>query len=144
MTSFSPSCSVEYSCRVDNNVIVNDDRWNGGTQQWLAAGGNLARYRTMVINHEVGHRLGHIDNETTCAGEGQLAPLMQEQSMHLDGCKVNEYPLTRSCGSAERRLLPVIFCCFLLFPGLTGSSRQFGETRPAVVTGRNTRRNRLG
>ena len=80
-------------CRVDNNVIVNDDRWNGGTQQWLAAGGNLARYRTMVINHEVGHRLGHIDNETTCAGEGQLAPLMQEQSMHLDGCKVNEYPL---------------------------------------------------
>ena len=37
--------------------------------------------------------LGHIDNETTCAGEGQLAPLMQEQSMHLDGCKVNEYPL---------------------------------------------------
>lgn len=93
MTSFSPSCSVEYSCRVDNNVIVNDDRWNGGTQQWLAAGGNLARYRTMVINHEVGHRLGHIDNETTCAGEGQLAPLMQEQSMHLDGCKVNEYPL---------------------------------------------------
>ena len=93
MTSFSPSCSAEYSCRVDNNVIVNDDRWNGGTQQWLAAGGNLARYRTMVINHEVGHRLGHIDNETTCAGEGQLAPLMQEQSMHLDGCKVNEYPL---------------------------------------------------
>ena len=93
MTSFSPSCSVEYSCRVDNNVIVNDDRWNGGTQQWLAAGGNLARYRTMVINHEVGHRLGHIDNETTCAGEGQLAPLMQEQSMHLDGCKANEYPL---------------------------------------------------
>lgn len=93
MTSFSSSCSVEYSCRVDNNVIVNDDRWNGGTQQWLAAGGNLARYRTMVINHEVGHRLGHIDNETTCAGEGQLAPLMQEQSMHLDGCKVNEYPL---------------------------------------------------
>lgn len=41
MTSFSPSCSVEYSCRVDNNVIVNDDRGNGGTQQWLAAGGNL-------------------------------------------------------------------------------------------------------
>lgn len=93
MPSFSPSCSVEYSCRVDQNVIINDDRWKGSVQSWLDAGGNLARYRVMVINHEVGHRLGHIDNETTCAGEGQLAPLMQEQSMHLDGCKVNEYPL---------------------------------------------------
>ena len=93
MTSFSPSCSVEYSCRVDHDVIVNDDRWQGGVASWLAAGGDLARYRTMVINHEVGHWLGHIDNETTCAGAGQLAPLMQEQSMHLDGCAVNEYPL---------------------------------------------------
>ena len=93
MPSFSPSCSVEYSCRVDQNVIINDDRWKGAVRSWLDAGGDLARYRVMVINHEVGHRLGHIDNETTCAGEGQLAPLMQEQSMHLDGCKVNEYPL---------------------------------------------------
>ena len=93
MTSFSPSCSVEYSCRVGDDVIVNDDRWRDGTESWLSAGGDLARYRTMVINHEVGHRLGHVDNETTCAGAGQPAPLMQEQSMHLDGCAVNEYPL---------------------------------------------------
>ena len=47
----------------------------------------------MVINHEVGHRLGHIDNEMTCAGAGQAAPLMQEQSIFLDGCAINEYPL---------------------------------------------------
>lgn len=93
MTSFSTSCSVEYSCRVGSSVIINDDRWKGSVAQWLGAGGDLARYRTMVINHEVGHRLGHMDNETTCAGEGQLAPLMQEQSIYLDGCKVNEYPL---------------------------------------------------
>ncbi|WP_244609352.1 DUF3152 domain-containing protein [Bifidobacterium moukalabense] len=93
MTTFSPDCSTEYSCRVDENVIINDDRWNGGTNDWLSAGGDMARYRVMVINHEVGHRLGHTDNETTCAGAGQLAPLMQEQSMHLDGCATNEYPL---------------------------------------------------
>ena len=93
MTTFSSGCSTEYSCRVGENVIINDDRWNGGTDAWLSAGGNMARYRVMVINHEVGHRLGHTDNETPCAGAGQSAPLMQEQSMHLDGCTTNEYPL---------------------------------------------------
>lgn len=93
MTTFSSGCSTEYSCRVGENVIINDDRWNGGTDAWLSAGGNMARYRVMVINHEVGHRLGHTDNETPCAGAGQSAPLMQEQSMHLDGCTTNEHPL---------------------------------------------------
>ncbi len=93
MQTFDSGCSAEYSCRVGDNVIINLDRWNGGIGNWMEAGGNLARYRTMVINHEVGHALGHIDNETTCAGAGKPAPLMQEQSMHLDGCTVNEWPL---------------------------------------------------
>ena len=93
MPTFDSGCSTEYSCRVDGNVIINLDRWNNGIGDWMKAGGDLARYRTMVINHEVGHALGHNDNENTCAGAGQSAPLMQEQSMHLDGCKVNEWPL---------------------------------------------------
>ena len=93
LPAFSSYCSVQYSCRVGHEVIVNDDRWNGAVDAWLDAGGTLSRYRQMVINHEVGHRLGHIDNETTCAGAGQRAPLMQEQSMHLDGCVPNEWPL---------------------------------------------------
>ncbi|KFI58578.1 DUF3152 domain-containing protein [Bifidobacterium cuniculi] len=91
--SFSPMCSAEYSCRVGSDVIINKKRWDNGVEAWLKAGGTLADYRTMVINHEVGHALGHIDNEQTCAGEGQPAPLMQEQSMHLDGCKPNIHPL---------------------------------------------------
>lgn len=93
LPTFSSYCSVQYSCRVGQEVIVNNDRWNGAVDAWLDAGGTLSRYRQMVINHEVGHRLGHIDNETTCAGAGQRAPLMQEQSMHLDGCVPNEWPL---------------------------------------------------
>ena len=93
MTDYSEGCSTEYSCRVGDDVIVNADRWNGGTDAWLGAGGTLARYRTMVINHEVGHRLGHIDNETWCTAPGAAAPLMQEQSMDLDGCVGNEWPL---------------------------------------------------
>lgn len=93
LPTFSSVCSEQYSCRVGNNVIINDDRWNSGTDVWMSGGGDLARYRTMVINHEVGHRLGHIDNEMTCAGAGQAAPLMQEQPIFLDGCAINEYPL---------------------------------------------------
>ncbi|WP_330848979.1 DUF3152 domain-containing protein [Bifidobacterium aemilianum] len=93
MTSFFQGCSNEYSCRVGNQVIINQDRWNQATQEWLDTGGDMQRYRTMVINHEVGHRLGHIDNEPVCPGAGQLAPLMQQQSIGLRGCVVNEWPL---------------------------------------------------
>ncbi len=93
MTSFSESCSAEYSCRVGENVIINVDRWNSGTDEWLSAGGTVERYRIMVINHEVGHFLGHYDNETTCGGDGEAAPLMMQQSMGTDGCVANEWPL---------------------------------------------------
>ncbi|EFA22493.1 hypothetical protein BIFGAL_04261 [Bifidobacterium gallicum DSM 20093 = LMG 11596] len=91
--SFSEYCSPEYSCRVGSDVIINKKRWDNAVDDWLKAGGNLAMYRTMVINHEMGHALGHRDNETTCAGEGKKAPLMQEQSMFLKGCVPNPYPL---------------------------------------------------
>ncbi|OZG69555.1 DUF3152 domain-containing protein [Bifidobacterium eulemuris] len=93
MSSYSEGCSESYSCRVGDSVIINVDRWNSATEDWLANGGTLARYRRMVINHEVGHRLGHTDNETTCGGAGQAAPLMQQQSMDLRGCSPNEWPL---------------------------------------------------
>lgn len=93
MTSFSTECSDEYSCRVGNDVIINIDRWNNATEGWLNAGGTVERYRTMVINHEVGHRLGHLDNELTCPAVNQPAPLMQQQSMDLLGCVPNEWPL---------------------------------------------------
>lgn len=92
MTSFSGDCSDEYSCRVGDNVIINEDRWNGATTQMLKAGMSLSRYRIMVINHEVGHRLGHIDNEPSCPAPQAPAPLMQEQSMSLRGCIPNEWP----------------------------------------------------
>ncbi len=54
---------------------------------------DLAQYRTMVINHEVVHALGHIDNETPCGGDKQSAPLMQEQSMFLKECSPHPWPL---------------------------------------------------
>ncbi|UBY94585.1 DUF3152 domain-containing protein [Bifidobacterium pseudolongum] len=93
LPSFSAGCSEEYSCRVGNDVIINKTRWDGAVQHWFDAGATLAQYRTMVINHEVGHALGHIDNETPCGGNKQAAPLMQEQSMFLKECSPNPWPL---------------------------------------------------
>lgn len=90
--SFSSYCSVEYSCRVGNAVIINQSRWNEPTSSWLNGGGNLENYRTMVLNHEVGHRLGHMDNENVCASPNGPAPLMQEQSISLRGCSIRWWP----------------------------------------------------
>ncbi|WP_225431700.1 DUF3152 domain-containing protein [Bifidobacterium platyrrhinorum] len=93
LPEYDAGCSAEYSCRVGDDVIINWDRWRTGTAGWLKAGGTLRRYREMAVNHEVGHRLGHIDNETPCAGDGKPAALMQQQSKGLNGCTPNEWPL---------------------------------------------------
>jgi hypothetical protein len=91
--SFSSGCSAEWSCRVGRNVIINDLRWRETSLAWQASGGSVADYRHMVINHEVGHFLGHMDNEQVCSAPGAKAPLMQEQSMDLRGCTFNPWPL---------------------------------------------------
>lgn len=88
---FSTGCSAEWSCRVGQYVIINQDRWVGGTTAWNNAGGGLRDYQHMVINHEVGHWLGH--DHATCSGNGNLAPMMLQQSIDLQGCKFNAWPL---------------------------------------------------
>jgi len=88
--SFSSGCSSSWSCRAGSNVIINADRWNGGTTAWNSAGGNINDYRSMVINHEVGHFIGF--GHASCGGSGQPAPLMQQQSISLQGCKFNPWP----------------------------------------------------
>lgn len=88
--SFSSACSATYSCRVGRNVIINQTRWQKATPTWDAKHGTLRNYRHMVINHETGHwfERGH----ATCGGKGQLAPVMQQQSKGLNGCKINPWP----------------------------------------------------
>lgn len=91
MTGFSSGCSPEYSCRVGSNVIINDQRWQNATPSWNQAGGSLRDYRHMVINHEVGHFLGH--GHYDCQTPGGPAPVMQQQSIDLQGCSFNPWPL---------------------------------------------------
>jgi hypothetical protein len=99
MTSFSPGCGTEYSCRAGRYVIINQDRWLGATTSWNNAGGSLRDYRHMVVNHETGHWLGH-DHEQ-CSGAGQPAPVMQQQSINLQGCKFNPWPKTSELWSTQ-------------------------------------------
>jgi hypothetical protein len=88
---FSFGCSVYWSCSAGNSVIINDDRWASATTAWNNAGGSLRDYRHMVVNHEVGHWLGH--GHSTCSGAGNLAAVMQQQSIDLQGCAFNPWPL---------------------------------------------------
>lgn len=97
--SFSSGCSAEWSCRVGVSVIINDDRWQGATDAWNEAGGDIRGYRHMVINHEVGHWLGH--DHATCPAKGAYAPVMLQQSIDLEGCKFNPWPLTGELWSSR-------------------------------------------
>ncbi len=90
--SFSPTvCGSDYSCNVGRYVIINQDRWLGATPAWNNGGGSLRDYRHMVINHETGHWLGH--GHAFCSAAGSKAPVMQQQSINLQGCKFNPWPL---------------------------------------------------
>lgn len=94
-----PGCGSDYSCRSGRSVLINQDRWNGATTGWNSAGGSLRDYRHMVVNHEVGHWLGH--GHSQCGGQGQPAPVMQQQSISLQGCSFNPWPLASELTSAQ-------------------------------------------
>lgn len=97
--SFSSACDTEWSCRVGSSVIINDNRWGGASDAWNASGGSLRDYRHMVVNHEVGHWLGH--GHLNCPAAGQTAPLMQQQSISLQGCAFNPWPLEAELWSTQ-------------------------------------------
>ncbi|MFT4286232.1 DUF3152 domain-containing protein [Nocardioides sp.] len=87
---FSAQCSSQWSCRVGRNVVVNQDRWQGASSSWNAAGGSLRDYRHLVVNHETGHFLGL--GHSGCPHPGAPAPVMMQQSKGLSGCRFNPWP----------------------------------------------------
>jgi hypothetical protein len=90
--SFSSICTSNLSCSIGPNIIINETRWLQGALPGAMEGVALADYRAMVVNHEVGHWLGH-HFHSSCPGPGEIAPLMMQQSKGLDGCVFNQYPL---------------------------------------------------
>ncbi|MFF2197465.1 DUF3152 domain-containing protein [Streptomyces sp. NPDC058157] len=61
-------------------VMINAFRWGQGSPTYGAD--QMFAYRQMLINHEVGHRLGH--GHVSCTKAGSLAPIMQQQTKSLD------------------------------------------------------------
>lgn len=90
----TPGCSGELSCTTwSNQVIINSDRWLGGTTASNAAGMSQRDYQHMVVNHEMGHWLGHYNHIESCPNGGP-APIMLQQSTGLRGCdSFNAWPL---------------------------------------------------
>ncbi|WP_243761400.1 DUF3152 domain-containing protein [Streptomyces sp. YIM 98790] len=77
----------EVNCRVGDLVVVNLRRWVEGSPNFP---GPIEEYRALIINHEVGHRLGH--GHAGCPAPGALAPVMMQQIKGLDGCQANAWP----------------------------------------------------
>ena len=78
------------SCRQGPKVVLNLARWMTSVRYYTNAKVVLDTYRTYMINHEVGHALGH-DHEL-CPGTGKAAPVMQQQTFGLHGCRPNAWP----------------------------------------------------
>uniref|UniRef100_UPI000A51974B DUF3152 domain-containing protein n=1 Tax=Streptomyces kanamyceticus TaxID=1967 RepID=UPI000A51974B len=90
--------NVSCDSAATERVMINAYRWAQGAKTYGDAvrkefGNAIFPYRQMLINHEVGHRLGY--NHTDCDKDGDLAPVMQQQTKFLDHdgitCKANPW-----------------------------------------------------
>ncbi|MGW5405086.1 DUF3152 domain-containing protein [Streptomyces spiralis] len=83
--------NVSCDSAATERVMINAYRWAQGSKTF---GDKMYAYRQMLINHEVGHRLGH--GHVTCDKDGALAPVMQQQTKFLDHdgihCLPNPWP----------------------------------------------------
>ncbi|MEZ3177703.1 DUF3152 domain-containing protein [Streptomyces pimonensis] len=87
--------NVSCDSAATERVMINADRWAQGADTY---GDEIHAYRQMLINHEIGHRLGF--NHVTCDKDGDLAPVMQQQTKFLDhdgiSCRPNAWPYPKS------------------------------------------------
>ena len=73
---------LESSCYVPSTgrVYLNLARWVRGARSFQ---GDIGSYRQYVVNHEVGHAIGHPAHEP-CPADGALAPIMMQQTFSVN------------------------------------------------------------
>ncbi|CAM5454843.1 hypothetical protein STENM327S_00551 [Streptomyces tendae] len=71
--------NVSCASAATQRVMINAYRWAQGAAPYGKA---IHAYRQMLINHEVGHRIGY--NHVSCDKDGELAPVMQQQTKFVD------------------------------------------------------------
>lgn len=81
----------EVSCRVEDRVVLNAKRWVYAVP---AYNGDVDLYRNYLVNHEVGHALGH--GHSDCDQPNTPAPVMMQQTKGLGGCLPNAWPTTKA------------------------------------------------
>jgi hypothetical protein len=81
----------QLSCRNGGRVVLNALRWAVGIPGYA---GRLADYHAYMVNHEVGHALGH--KHAYCTVPGGPAPVMMQQTKGLGRCRPNPWPAVNS------------------------------------------------
>ncbi|WP_219636533.1 DUF3152 domain-containing protein [Streptomyces sp. AJS327] len=87
--------NVSCDSAATERIMINAYRWARGAKTFGAD--RIHAYRQMLINHEVGHRLGR--GHVGCSRQGAIAPVMMQQTKFLttDGatCRPNAWPYPR-------------------------------------------------
>ena len=93
-----------FSCQIGPIVALNAGRWRTAVESWP---GSLDEYRTMLVNHEVGHLIGQHHPASRCPAEGQPAPVMSQQSSGVAPCTANPWPLDWEIECASQGIEPL-------------------------------------
>ena len=70
-------------------VWINEDRWRRNLPDDSQL--PLAAYRAYVLQHELGHALGHTHADP-CTKKGDAAPIMIQQTLGIGKCSPNPFP----------------------------------------------------